>query len=68
MKIKKMIAYLEELAPLKYQESYDNAGYIVGNGEEDLTGYITCLDSTEEVVDEAIEKRCNLIIRIWFNA
>jgi len=62
MKIKTVIQYLETIASPVYQESYDNAGLIVGNASEEVTGVICCLDSTEAVVDEAIERNCNLIV------
>lgn len=62
MKIKKITRYLETIAPPSYQESYDNAGLIVGHPDMEVTGIILCLDSIEAVVDEAIEKNCNLII------
>lgn len=61
-KINDIITYLESLAPSSYQESYDNSGLIVGRGDEELKGVLICLDSTEEIVEEAIEKKCNLII------
>ena len=62
MKIKDVTNYLEEWAPLSLQESYDNAGYIVGNGNEICSGIIVCLDCTEDVVQEAIDKKCNFIV------
>lgn len=62
MKIKAVLQYLESIAPPTYQESYDNAGLIIGDASEKVTGVICCLDSTEAVVDEAIAKNCNLII------
>lgn len=62
MKIAEIVQFLEEVAPLSYQESYDNAGLILGQKNWDCTGAILCLDSLEEVVDEAIAKGCNLII------
>jgi len=62
MKIQKLINYIEEFAPPAYQESYDNSGLIVGNANEKITGVILCLDSIEAVIDEAIEKGCNLVI------
>ena len=61
-KIRDLAAHLESIAPPGYQESYDNAGLIVGNPEEEVTGVLFCLDSTEAVVEEAIEKQCNLIV------
>jgi len=62
MKIKDITQYLETIAPLAYQESYDNAGLIVGNPEAECEKALLCLDSIESVVDEAIELGCNLII------
>ena len=62
MKIKEITQFLEGIAPLNYQESYDNSGLIIGNLEMKLTSTLICLDSVEEVIDEAIEKGCNLVI------
>lgn len=62
MKIKEITSYLETIAPSSYQEGYDNSGLIVGNPNTEVTGAILCLDSTEAIVDEAIAKKCNLII------
>ncbi|WP_339922487.1 Nif3-like dinuclear metal center hexameric protein [uncultured Cyclobacterium sp.] len=60
--IKDIISYLENLAPTAYQESYDNAGLIVGNPLAEVNGIICSLDVTEEVVLEAKAKKCNLIV------
>ena len=62
MKIKEVTDLIEQLAPLSYQESYDNSGLITGDENEKIKGVLICLDSTEEVVEEAISKKCNLII------
>ncbi len=62
MKIKEITNYLESIAPLHFQESYDNSGLIVGDENTETSGVIITLDCTEEVVNEAIEKKCNLII------
>jgi dinuclear metal center YbgI/SA1388 family protein len=62
MKILEIISCLESTAPLLLQESYDNAGLITGNSNWACTGIITTLDATEAVVQEAIEKKCNLIV------
>lgn len=62
MKVRDIITAIEEVAPLSYQESYDNAGLIVGKYDWELTGALICLDVVEEVVEEAIEKGLNLII------
>jgi len=62
MKIKELTEYLETVAPLQYQESYDNAGLLVGDHQTDITGVLVSLDTTEEVVLEARELGCNLIV------
>ena len=62
MKIKELISYLEEVCPLNYQESYDNCGLITGDKEQNITGVLLCLDSTEEVLKEAVKIGCNMVI------
>ena len=62
MKIKEIAQYLESIAPLSLQESYDNAGLIVGNSDGECSGILTSLDVTEEVVEEAVRRNCNLIV------
>jgi len=62
MKIKALTQYLETIAPASYQESYDNAGLIVGDPETKITGVLICLDSVEAVIEEAIDKNCNVIV------
>ena len=62
MKIKQIIDALEQFAPLPLQESYDNAGLQVGLTETEASGALLCLDVTEEVVREAIDMDCNLIV------
>ena len=62
MKVKEITAFLESLAPLDYQESYDNSGLLVGNNNAVVKQALITLDATEEVVDEAIREKCQLII------
>jgi len=62
MKLKEIINIIENYAPPALQESYDNAGLIAGDKESIATGVLICLDVTEMVVNEAIDKNCNLII------
>ena len=62
MKIKDIINSLSELAPLHYAEDFDNVGLLVGNQQDEVTGILVTLDTLETVVDEAIQKNCNLIV------
>ncbi|HZK97684.1 MAG TPA: Nif3-like dinuclear metal center hexameric protein [Prolixibacteraceae bacterium] len=62
MTIREIISYLESVAPPAYQESYDNAGLIIGDPESTVTSALITLDVTEAIIDEAIETGCELII------
>src|ERR1700761_1067982 len=62
MKLSELTNYLESLAPLSLQEDYDNSGLIVGYPERDVQQALVSLDCTEAVVDEAINKQCQVII------
>ena len=63
MKIREITGALEQFAPLSLQDSYDNAGLQIGlTVDAESSGVLLCLDVTEEVIDEAKEKGCNLIV------
>jgi len=62
MNVKSITALIEAEAPLSLQESYDNAGLLVGNPAMEVSAVLISIDVTEEVIDEAIAKNCNLII------
>ena len=62
MKVKDIIALLEELSPLSYSEDFDNTGLLLGDANAKVSGILVTLDTLETVVDEAIEKKCNLIV------
>lgn len=62
MLIHDVIVQLEAIAPPPVQESYDNAGLICGRADWVLTNALITLDCTEVVVDEAIRRKCNLIV------
>ena len=63
MTIKEVAETLERFAPLPLQESYDNAGLQIGlTDAEEVSGVLLCLDVTEQVVEEAARKGCNLIV------
>ena len=62
MKIQEIINYLENVAPLSLQESYDNSGLLLGNPNQEIESALITLDVTEKVLDEAILKDHKLII------
>lgn len=62
MKIKEILSILEEMASLAYAEDFDNVGLLLGNQEDEATGILVCHDALESVIDEAIAKKCNLVV------
>ena len=62
MKIKELIVVLEEMAPLAYAEDFDNVGLLTGNPESTVTGVLVCHDALESVIEEAIAKKCNVVV------
>jgi dinuclear metal center YbgI/SA1388 family protein len=62
MRICEITSYIESIAPLAWQEDYDNAGLICGNSGADVNSALVTLDCTEEVLDEAIAAGIKLII------
>ena len=62
MKLFEIIAVLEKLAPPSLQEEYDNSGLQFGNPNRTVKSALLTLDCTEEVVLEAVKKKCDLII------
>jgi dinuclear metal center YbgI/SA1388 family protein len=62
MKIKDITNCIEEIAPLNFAEDFDNVGLLVGNYNTVVTGVLVTLDTLENIVDEAIDKNCNLIV------
>ena len=62
MQLHTITPILEALAPLAYAEDFDNVGLLVGNPQQEINGILVCHDALETVVDEAIQKKCNLIV------
>ena len=62
MLLKEITQYIESIAPLAFQESYDNSGLLIGNPSDEVSGILISLDITEAIIDEAISKNLNLIV------
>jgi dinuclear metal center YbgI/SA1388 family protein len=62
MKIYDLTSFIETVAPLSLQEDYDNAGLITGDPSWECSGVLCTLDVTEDVIDEAVRKKCNCIV------
>jgi len=62
MKVKDITAFIESKIPLDFQEDYDNSGLILGDPQQEIMAILVCLDITEQVFEEALNKKCNMII------
>ncbi len=62
MKIKELLNTLDKIAPFFLQESYDNSGIQFADLDAPITKILLSLDITQEILDEAIENKANLII------
>ncbi len=62
MQLSQLIHFLNDIAPEKFQESYDNAGLITGHPDMEIKGVLVTLDCIESVVDESIALGCNVIV------
>ncbi|MDQ2087240.1 Nif3-like dinuclear metal center hexameric protein [Herbivorax sp. ANBcel31] len=62
IRLGEIIKYMENIAPERLAESYDNVGLIVGNEKSEVKRIMVCLDVTSKVVDEAVNKSVDLII------
>jgi len=62
MTVKEITTILEELAPLPQAEDFDNVGLLVGSNNVEVTGVLVTLDTLENVIDEAIAHKCNLVV------
>ena len=62
MKVGDVTAALEVFAPLRIQESWDNSGLIIGSPEDEVHGVMVGFDCTPELVKEAVEKGCDMVV------
>ncbi len=62
MKLERIIEFMEEIAPREVAMEYDNVGLLIGRCEKNVTKVLTALDCTMDVVREAKEKGCELIV------
>ncbi len=60
--VREIYQYLDGLAPFSLQMDFDNAGFLVGRGDRTVDKILVSLDITEEVVSEAVELGCQLIV------
>ena len=64
MLIREVTDVIERFAPLAWQESYDNAGLIVGRPDDEVHRALLAVDVTDEVMAEAEREGCDMVFTI----
>lgn len=62
MKHSEVVKEIERLAPIAWQEPWDNCGFQVGSPHDECQGVLIALDPSLEVLTEAVESGVNLVI------
>jgi len=62
MKLSKLIEKIEKFAPLSLAETWDNVGLLVGDGEQEITNAVICLDVTDNAYQLCIENNAQVCI------
>ncbi len=62
MQLFELLNTLNEYAPFQLQESYDNSGLLIGDAQNTISKALICVDVTEDVMDEAINDNCDVVI------
>ncbi|HEY5586257.1 MAG TPA: Nif3-like dinuclear metal center hexameric protein [Ruminiclostridium sp.] len=62
MNVGEILDYINEIAPWKYAEGWDNVGLMVGSSNCKVKKIMLCMDVTSEVIDDAINQGSNVII------
>ncbi|MCM0648809.1 Nif3-like dinuclear metal center hexameric protein [Clostridium swellfunianum] len=62
LKVRDIRDIMESYAPSYLKESYDNVGLMVGDLDSEITKILIALDCTLDVIKEAVDKNCNLIV------
>lgn len=62
MTIEKVTTYIENWAPKGIAWERDNVGLQIGTSQQELKNILLCLDVNKDVVEDAVKKKCNLII------
>ncbi len=62
MKYKDLIETIEEIAPTEWFEDEDNSGIQIHDGKEEVNRVLVCLELNDAILDEAIEKKADMII------
>ncbi len=62
MNVGEVLNYINELAPFKYAEGWDNVGLMLGSRKSEVKKILVCMDATLKTIQEAIDSGVDLIV------
>jgi len=62
IKVNDVYKFLDSLAPVGMKMDFDNVGLLVGKPDSVVSRIITALDITDEVIEEAVDLKADLIV------
>lgn len=62
MKKREIVRKIEQFAPLETQEKWDCSGWLVETENQDIKKIMLCLTVTDNIIQQALEQNCNMII------
>lgn len=62
VKVAEVIQLMSKIAPSNLAENWDNVGLQVGDPQQELENVLIALDFNQAVLEEALDKNCQLII------
>lgn len=62
MRCSELIASLEELAPPRYAEEWDNVGLLAGRRDKEIKKVMVAVDATSDVIGQAVRARADLLL------
>jgi len=57
-----IIEKLEQAAPVKYAEEWDNVGFLAGRREKEIKKIFIALDATDEIIEEAVVAGADMLL------
>jgi len=62
MKVREIVALLEEIAPPHLAADWDNVGLLIGDGKRQVGALMLCIDLTEQVLAEAKRAKAAMVM------
>jgi GTP cyclohydrolase I len=62
IKVSDVCEFMDTIAPENSCEDWDNVGLLIGNKDNEISKIMVALDASQDVIDQAVDKKVNMII------